>query len=595
MAAVAEPWDDVREHFGWESDVESDDDATMSHDEAQGHLYDYLVESVWRGEIDAKRACIIAYWCQLSGLTGIVSKLALRPDSSSGHFRRKFRSATAHGDDLNSVIVKAPGHSKASMTRIEHSFPCAPIWDIFNDEHAHEPDLDQRHADSIAKGELPRCYFEHPVARDSGFTAFPIAVYMDGFPTFKKDGLLGITVHFLLTQRRHLVTTIRKSRLCRCGCKGWCTLFPIFCFLHHCFASLAEGTFPETQWDGSAWIDSSRAWLAGKALRLKAALLYILGDWAEFCNTIGFINWQSVVSPCIFCICRKVEWTADLALSAIQWPWGLVDHALYDANCAMMEQWRTLSLHARKYIATYLWYDKRSHGNKGRCLRVDLPAFNLLAGDRVEPCRSVRDVAAFETLAGDVTVLFWRISAQGRVRHRNPMLDALLGITLNCISIDSLHTLNLGVMKEFTMHALWELILSNTWGVGDNATEEEMIDASCRHIKLALRAFYASPLGVDVSTPLQDFSVGMIGEKNARCLSTKAAETKGVFMFAVQILREKQALLLRGDVWHAAGQALLDIVELLDAAPMNLDNSTYVDRWGLEGQLGVLVSSDKNI
>ena len=72
----------------------------------------------------------------------------------------------------------------------------------------------------------------------------PLAVYLDGVsPTSvlagRSDSLLGVWVVNLVTWKRHLLSVTRGLDMCRCGCKWWCTLYPIFCALafqsHQCY------------------------------------------------------------------------------------------------------------------------------------------------------------------------------------------------------------------------------------------------------------------------------------------------------------------------------------------------------------------------
>ena len=95
------------------------------------------------------------------------------------------------------------------------------------------------------------------------------------------------------------------------------------------------------------------------------------------------------------------------------------------------------------------------------------------------------------------------------------------------ILIDIFHAWNLGVLQWFTMHALWELISSNSWQVEGITTQPEMLELSCRIIKSELLAFYKTLPKLDVSTELQDFCAGMIGTKYKRCLSITALRQRG--------------------------------------------------------------------
>ena len=284
---------------------------------------------------------------------------------------------------------------------------------------------------------------------------------------------------------------------------------------------------------------------------------------------------SSTLHPCLFCLCSKATWTSDLSMNTDSWPWVLITAAMYEAACAANEQWLTLSEAERLHIAPYLWYDKPSHGGSGRCLRVDLPVYGLCAGDRLEPCSASPDIDKFTSLEGTARVLFWRQSVNPRVRHRNPLLHADIGTSVTTLVIDSLHSLNSGPMKEFCMHALWEMILSNCWSVNANCTHEEVVALSCRHIKNEMQSFCKSLPAGSASTPVEEFCQTMIGTRNERCLALKASETKTVFLYVCEALSCKRERVLRGDVWAAGAASIRDLTEVMGAATLNIDAETH--------------------
>ena len=78
--------------------------------------------------------------------------------------------------------------------------------------------------------------YDHPVVKASSTPVLPIALYVDGVPFIKQDSMTCFFVYSLVTHRRHLTATLRKSELCKCGCKAWCSLYPIFELLRWSFA-----------------------------------------------------------------------------------------------------------------------------------------------------------------------------------------------------------------------------------------------------------------------------------------------------------------------------------------------------------------------
>jgi hypothetical protein len=79
----------------------------------------------------------------------------------------------------------------------------------------------------------------------------------------------------MVTGRRYLTLSIRKKLLCDCGCRGWCSLYHIFVFIHWWCVALAEGIRPSSRHDLLPWtaLDRlQRMTLAGQRLFFVHAL-----------------------------------------------------------------------------------------------------------------------------------------------------------------------------------------------------------------------------------------------------------------------------------------------------------------------------------
>ena len=80
--------------------------------------------------------------------------------------------------------------------------------------------------------ELPQAYYTSPVVQQYGHKVFPYILYMDGICFAKRDTLLGLFVYNMVTGHRCLFAVLRKSELCQCGCRGWCTMYVRFVYTH---------------------------------------------------------------------------------------------------------------------------------------------------------------------------------------------------------------------------------------------------------------------------------------------------------------------------------------------------------------------------
>ena len=203
--------------------------------------------------------------------------------------------------------------------------------------------------------------------------------------------------------------------------------------------------------------DSARAGVAGQPLKARCALLFVKGDWAEYSTTLGLASWTDAIRPCFKCNASADELHDYAEVSALSLPWRLTRQADYLAACARAERRVVVSSVAeRDALLAALFYDKRSDGASGRCLRAAIPAFGLEAGDRLEPSDGLPDVSALDTAADfPLQLVFWRRSEETASRHRNPIFDGPAGVTVELLSVDTLHTLNLGVMKHYFKHLFW--------------------------------------------------------------------------------------------------------------------------------------------
>ena len=93
----------------------------------------------------------------------------------------------------------------------------------------------------------------------------------------------------MLKGDRHLVAVLRKAQLCRCGCRGWCTYFPLFLYISACVTAMGEGINPLESEYGKPFVDGTHnALVAGTELAAKFMILLLKGDWAEFGPTLCF-------------------------------------------------------------------------------------------------------------------------------------------------------------------------------------------------------------------------------------------------------------------------------------------------------------------
>ena len=221
-------------HPAWDDSEGSDDDADLSdlpQVEAGNELAKELPPLQNRGVLSAKNVCVLRLLLAgRAGAQGFVNKLAFKPSSLSGHFQRHLDVVLLEKDEripLYSVCV--PGHNRYDKARVEHRIETLPLHEQIASEVANTPGIKARLKTLVDKGEWARDYYEHPiVTAHPDEVVFPLSLYVDGVAHSKVDNVLGITITNMVTGTRHLCVALRKSLCCRCGCRSWCTLRPIW-------------------------------------------------------------------------------------------------------------------------------------------------------------------------------------------------------------------------------------------------------------------------------------------------------------------------------------------------------------------------------
>ena len=209
------------------------------------------------------------------------------------------------------------------------------------------------------------------VTRNPTEHVWPISLFVDGVPYSQVDSVIGFWLVNMVNGQRYVFATLRKKFMCRCGCKGWCSLFAMFRCLRWCLTSLSAGVYPAERHDGSPWkpSDAARAVLANTPLGVKAALIHVKGDWAEYNSTLGFPAWNSSVRACFACNVDTEHMDVYAGARPNAFPFRENEDEDYFNACARCERIAVIpSGVVYAALCARLVYDKRLSGNRGRCL-----------------------------------------------------------------------------------------------------------------------------------------------------------------------------------------------------------------------------------
>ena len=413
--------------------------------------------------------------------------------------------------------MDVPLHSRAEGCRVVEPLPFLLPHEVICDEYRHSAERTRR---DFAATEFPLVFTSHPVTlacNASGQFAWPLALYVDGVKFAREDTAIGFWIVDLITGRRWSLGNMRKSQLCHCGCKGWCSIYPIMLLLGWSCKALVAGVHP-AQGPTGLPLDDMRAAVANSAMACRGVFLYIKGDWMEFATTLAFPSWADVNSPCPRCWCAVDTMYSTRGLSAISTPHPQKTFAQYEGACAACEHTiAPLSDQLYRKIRASLVFDRRkTNGSRGCALAIDIPEAGLLKGDRHEPSVDCVDICDGFNNSCPASVTFWRRSFETITRHGNPLFCEEAHITpQECLAFDYLHGMALGVYKSFMAHLTWCLLRKNVWGAPPDDNIDVRLLVSTPRLRLELFHWYRRE-----RLPPED-SIALSRTSHPRCLERR--------------------------------------------------------------------------
>ena len=220
----------------------------MTPEIASQELSDYLIFLKHSHVLSAQQRCLTAHWiAQIHPERGFLSRLAYPPGRQTGKY-------SAHLDtvlekpryDERYYDLMLPQHRRSDATRVNESISVVPIHEALVREFEENIHASIEHLDRLE--ELPASYHTHPVVLEAPYdtVVHALVLFVDGLPFTRHDGCISFFFYSVFTKRRHLVVSLRKQDMCRCGCRGWCSLFYVFKFLCWTSEALKSGELSKT-------------------------------------------------------------------------------------------------------------------------------------------------------------------------------------------------------------------------------------------------------------------------------------------------------------------------------------------------------------
>ena len=583
---------------GPSDDDEMDDDEQTSTDWGETFV-DFCIKLLITRVLTARTFCSLMFFAFNAGISA-ANKYKLKPNSKSGHFNRKVRKSVGIYTDRGMYNVTLPGQTKGSTGRSNVTIPAFPAHELFEADANKNNRAAAKMQELIDDDDVPDGYLNHPVVVEHGGPVVPCAIFADGVPYSNSDSCIAFWLVNLLTARRYLFFILRKSQACRCGCRGWCTFHAIFRYIHWSISSLAAKLYPNRRHDGQPWdttdMMASRDINAGEELTHRCCICFIKGDWCEYNSTFALPSWADGVRPCYKCNCVDI----NAPYIANQFSAGNVRENVpsdYDAAADRCEIQVELCQPLQRTLQAELFYDKRSHGNHGLCLRKRIVhgRYDLPVGARLEPSELLPDVGAiFGVLSLPLLVVFWLTSEETLVRHRTPLFDQRLGLSPASLTVDMLHCWYLGVFRNFAAACIWHFLEHGIWASA--STMDEQVQNSLIVMMTNLRGFYkrrARAYPGENLTHIFAFTRKMVGTIGDKTCKSKGAETWGLLLFLVDQLETyncpKKVLLLD------AGKSLVRLVGLFSGLGWKVPQNTIRDAFEQWNRFLALLNSDPDL
>jgi len=556
---------------GWGGEW-SGSDAPTETPPAASEFVSHMMSLLTAGTLNCQQVCVAMHWAWKAGVEE-ARPYAFPPGRSSGHYSRHLQAFMGSSEERSRLYtLDTPGHAKADMCRTTHQTSVIPPHEAIA-ETMEDADYLRRVREFLANNTMAPAYEDHVVVttakrEEPDAPVVPLCLYMDAVPYSQLDSVLGAWLECMATGHRWLCAVLRKRRICRCGCRGWCSYNPLFAFLNWSVLALSQGMWPDGRHDGQQWrpSDDRRRERPNERMPTRGAIVHIKGDWSEYAHTFGLPMWSDGLRPCYECAASGSDMYVAHGNSVLglRWPCNTDDD--YDRACDRCEVVVRLTGATKALVLECLRYDKRDSGAHGRALSRDIEALGLRANDRLEPSAVLPDVSKLADLETPATVVFWRCSEETLTRHRNPLFkdSAVTGLRFTSLTTDLLHALYLGVMNRYCAVALWHVLDSNIFGAA--GTAEENLQVAVLLLKAQLMDFYKEHHRQHPTKPLtriSDLTVKMVGTRNDPRCKTKGAETFGMTVFLTGLLLKYAALLgADGKRLQRAGSALLRMVEI---------------------------------
>ena len=148
-------------------------------------------------------------------------------------------------------MLEVPGHDKHSLSRTNFDVPVVIPHEIVDRAVAKHPEIMEELQHKHDLRLLPpsnKVLFES-FGENHRHRCFLFRFTWMLHPYSMTDSCLAVWLEELATGRRFVIAILRKRRVCKCGCRGWCSYWVLMNWLRTCFVALGKGKWPMQRHD----------------------------------------------------------------------------------------------------------------------------------------------------------------------------------------------------------------------------------------------------------------------------------------------------------------------------------------------------------
>ena len=124
--------------------------------------------------------------------------------------------------------------------------------------------------------------------------ARPVSIYLDAAKYTRRNNFWGIYIRNLRTRFEHLFAVFRKEDLCRCGCRGWDSFYPVFQVLVWSLNCGTAGDWPTRRHDDGEFQSPRDNWRSTRPsmgpMGIHLIVCELRGDWPAMNLILGNIK-----------------------------------------------------------------------------------------------------------------------------------------------------------------------------------------------------------------------------------------------------------------------------------------------------------------